>query len=159
MHGPRVSLYGHAPEVQVSRWGFPLITNIFMPDQEMREAYNRALPSDDIANFAQQIGSVAEQLTRLAGSAPNPSDYAKRLVGRLCPTVLPYTLDTEAAFDFVGFNGRELANDVMDVMLTLATNTALGDGVALDRANIKDEFPYFGIHHPTASGTNSASGK
>ena len=29
------SLYGHAPEVQVSRWGVPLLTNIFMPDQDI----------------------------------------------------------------------------------------------------------------------------
>jgi hypothetical protein len=153
-----VSLYGHAPEVQVSRWGFPLITNIFMPDQEMREVYNRALPTDDLANFAGQIGSVAEQLTRLAGSARNPADYAKQLVRRLCPTVLPYTLDTDAAFDFTGFNGRELANDVMDVMLTLATNTALGDGVVPDRARMEDEFPYFGTPYAAAGGTDSASG-
>ena len=30
-----VSLYGHAPEVQVSRWGLPLITNIFMLNMEI----------------------------------------------------------------------------------------------------------------------------
>jgi len=34
-----VSLYGHAPEVQVSRWGLPLVTNIFMPDMDMRESH------------------------------------------------------------------------------------------------------------------------
>jgi len=39
-----VSLYGHAPEVQVSRWGLPLLTNIFMPEMDMREDYNRAVP-------------------------------------------------------------------------------------------------------------------
>ncbi len=73
-------------------------------------------------------------MTGLAGSASSPSDYAHRLVGRLCPTTLPYELDTAAAFDFVGFNGRALADDVMDVILTLATNTALGDGAATERA-------------------------
>ena len=33
-------------------------------------------------------------------------------------------------FDYVGFNGRWPPNDVMDVMLSLMTNTAVGDGVA-----------------------------
>lgn len=32
----------------------------------------------------------------------------------------------------------------MDVMLTLATNTALSDGVAPDRSRIRGDFPYFG---------------
>src|SRR6202034_4331809 len=43
------SLLGHAPEVQVSRWGLPLITHVFMPDEDMHEAYNRATPAADLA--------------------------------------------------------------------------------------------------------------
>ena len=139
-----VSLVGHAPEVQVSRWGLPLITHVFMPDMTMREDYNHSTPADDVPRFSGQIGGIAENLTRLAGSASDPSDYAKRLIARLCPTTLPYELDTAAAFDFAGFNGRALADDVMDVILTLATNTALGDGVAPDRDRVWGEFPYFG---------------
>jgi hypothetical protein len=138
------SLYGHAPEVQVSRWGLPLITNIFMPDLDTREAFNRARPVEDTERFAAQIGGVVEKLTGLAGSTSNPADYATRLIARLCPTTLPYALDTAASFDFVGFNGRSLTDDVMDVILTLATNTALGDGVAPDKGRIRNEFPFFG---------------
>jgi hypothetical protein len=87
-----ISLFGHAPEVQVARWGFPLITNIFIPDQAMREDYNRATPVEDLARFAPQILGVAEKLTRLAGSVTDPAEYALRLVNRLCPSMLPYTL-------------------------------------------------------------------
>ena len=92
-----VSLYGHAPEVQVSRWGLPLITNIFMPDMDMREDYNRAVPADDVARFSGQISSVVEKVTKLAGSATSPADYAKELVARICPTTLPYKIDSDAA--------------------------------------------------------------
>jgi hypothetical protein len=46
------SLHGHAPEVQVSRWGLPLITNIFMPDPAMREDFNRGAPAGDTSRFA-----------------------------------------------------------------------------------------------------------
>ncbi len=53
-------------------------------------------------------------------------------------------LDTPAGFDFAGFNGRELGDDAMDVMLTLATNTPLGDGVTPDIGHTRGEFPYFG---------------
>ena len=144
------SLHGHAPEMQVSRWGLPLITNVFMPDQDMREAYNRSVPAEDHILFSGQIGMVTEKLARLARSAANPADYAKTVVGRLCPTVLPYRLGTPAAFDVAGFNGRALADDAMDVILTLATNTALGDGVAPDQTRILPSFPYFGAPYTAA---------
>ena len=32
----------------------------------------------------------------------------------------------------------------MDVILTLAMNTGLGDGVAPDNGHMRSEFPYFG---------------
>jgi Domain of unknown function (DUF4331) len=138
------SLYGHAPEVQVSRWGLPLITNAFMPDMDMREKFNRAVPADDVSAFGPHIGEVAERLSGLARSAASPSEYGKQVVARLLPAVLPYELGTPAAFDFAGFNGRRLTDDTMDVILTLATNTALGDGVAPDRGRTRTDFPYFG---------------
>jgi hypothetical protein len=42
------------------------------------------------------------------------------------------------------FNGRALGDDVMDVMLTLAANTPIVDGLAPDRGRIRDDFPYYG---------------
>ena len=138
------SLHGHAPEVQVSRWGLPLITHIFMPDPATREDYNKTTPADDADRFAPQIGKVTSHLAELAGSVANPSDYGKQLVARLCPTTLPYELGTPAAFDYIAFHGRGLTDDAMDVMLSLITNTALGDGVAPDRRRTRSEFPYFG---------------
>jgi hypothetical protein len=145
VHGwATASLHGHAPEVQVSRWGLPLITNIFMPDPAMREAFNRAVPAEDISRFSARIADVAAKLTRLAGSATDPAGYGKMLAQKLCPVTLPYELDTPACFTVDRLNGRGLADDVMDVILTLATNTPLSDGVAPDRNRMRDEFPYFG---------------
>jgi Domain of unknown function (DUF4331) len=145
VHGwATASLHGHAPEIQVSRWGLPLITNIFMTDPAMREDFNRAAPIEDLSRFSAQIADVATKLTRLAGSAADPAGYGQTLAQKLCPVTLPYELDTPANFTVDRLNGRGLADDVMDVMLTLATNTPLSDGVAPDRSRMRDEFPYFG---------------
>jgi hypothetical protein len=49
------SLYGHAPEMQVSRWGLPLITHIFLNDpnqQDVKERFNQSMPPDDVASFS-----------------------------------------------------------------------------------------------------------
>jgi hypothetical protein len=121
-----------------------LLTHLFLSHVKVREDDNRSSPVDYLARFSGYIGGLAERLTTLAGSSANPADYAKRLVARLCPMTLSYELDTAAAFDFVGLNGRALTDDAMDVILTLATNTAPGDGVAPDRSRTRGVFPYFG---------------
>jgi hypothetical protein len=144
------SLYGHAPEVQVSRWGLPLITNVFIPDMNMREDFNRTVPADDVSLFGAHISGVAEKLSERAESVEDAAAYGKRLAARLLPAVLPYELGTPAAFDFAGFNGRRLTDDVMDVILTLATNTPLGDGVAPDKRRVRKDFPYFGEPYTAA---------
>jgi len=109
----------------------------FDTDRDLRE---------DVA-FKVQFGALAH-------SAADPSAYATQLLARLCPSVLPYELDTPASFSFAAFNGRGLCDDVMDVILTLVTNTALGDGVAPDMRLMRPDFPYFGEPHATAA--NSA---
>jgi hypothetical protein len=136
-----VSLVGHAPEVQLSRFGLSLLTHLFLSHVKVREDDTRSSSVDYLARFSGYIGGLAERLTTLAGSSANPADYAKRLVARLCPMTLSYELDTAAAFDFVGLNGRALTDDAMDVILTLATNTAPGDGVAPDRSRTRGVFP------------------
>lgn len=144
VHGwATISLSGHAPETQVARWGLPLLTHLFIRDPQMREDFNRTAPSGDNAPFTRRIADVARETTRRAGTAGDPASYAQRLVARLGTLTLPYQLGTAASFDYTGFNGRALADDVMDVMLSLRANTALGDGVAPDPALIHADFPYF----------------
>jgi uncharacterized protein DUF4331 len=144
-----VSLVGHAAEVQVSRWGLPLLTHFYITDADMQEQYNRATPAQDRELFALQISAVVEKMTRQAGSAADPAAYGKLVADRLIPTTLPYELGTWAAFSHAGFNGRGLADDVMDVQLSLMTNTALGDGVPIPaRPRSRAEFPYFCAANP-----------
>jgi hypothetical protein len=150
-----VSLYGHAPEVQVSRWGLPMITHLLLSDPSLHEAasenYNRAVPADEVTLFSKQMRDFVEKVAALAHSAADPSAYASQLLPRLCPGVLPYELDTPASFSFAAINGRSLCDDVMDVILTLVTNTALGDGVAPDTRLMRPDFPYFGEPYATAA--------
>src|SRR5260370_3633753 len=92
--------------------------------------------------FSGYIADYTQKMTSYAGSVMNPEEYGKQMVSRLCPITLPYELGTAAVFDLAGFNGRPLGDDVMDVMLTLASNRPLADGAAPDRNRILTEFPY-----------------
>jgi hypothetical protein len=142
-----ISLFGHAPEVQVSRWGLPMITHLFLNDpnaQEVKEQFNASVPSEDSERFAKWIADFAQKMTTYAGSAADPGEYGKLIAARLCPNTLPYELGTSAAFEVASFNGRALGDDALDVMLTLAANTPLVDGLAPDRGRIRKDFPYYG---------------
>ena len=142
-----ISLFGHAPEVQVSRWGLPMVTHLFLDDpndQTVKDQFNASVPSEDLARFAKPIADVAAKLTTYACSTANPGDYGRLLAARLCPDTLPYELGTSAAFEVARFNGRQLGDDALDVMLTLAANTPLVDGLVPDRARVRKGFPYNG---------------
>jgi hypothetical protein len=142
-----ISLFGHAPEVQVSRWGLPLTTHIFLNNpasQDAKEAFNASVPSEDVDRFSGVIAEFSEKMATYAGSTANPSEYGKHIAGRLCPNTLPYDLGTPAAFTPASFNGRSLGDDAMDVMLTIAASKPISDGVSPDLTRIRKEFPYFG---------------
>jgi len=142
-----VSLCGHAPEVQVSRWGLPLITHAFITDEAVKEEYNRSHPSTDVPRFSQIVADALPPYTRLAGSTDDPTAYAQRVVERLFPITLPYVLDSAASFGFAGFNGRALTDNVENVMLSLQANTPIDQRAAVPSTHVLEEFPYFGAPH------------
>jgi Domain of unknown function (DUF4331) len=143
-----VSLFGHAPETQVSRWGLPLMTNIFILDEEEKEQYNRTEPWQETPRFSCIVAQTVERVTRLAHTADEPAVYAEELTQRLFPTTLPYVLDSNATLDVDHFNGRALTDNVMDVMLSLMTNSPIDNGVRVDRSSTVDTFPYVGAPVP-----------
>ena len=58
-----ISLFGHAPEVQVSRWGLPMVTHLFLNDPndpKAKEQFNASVPSEDLERFAKSIADFAE---------------------------------------------------------------------------------------------------
>jgi hypothetical protein len=78
--------------MQVSRWGLPMITHLFLNDpgnQEVKETFNKSVPSDDIALFSGYIADFTQKMVTYAGSAMNPEEYGKQMVSRLCPTPCP----------------------------------------------------------------------
>ena len=137
-----VSLHGHAPDQQVARWGLPLFTHIFLPDAELRERFNRSTPWDgDTAFLASTIDTVTRYVTA-SGTATDAGAYARRVAEKFGSLALPYALGTAASFDFTGFNGRALNDNVMDVMLTLLVNAPLSTGIRPDPDRFSTDYPY-----------------
>lgn len=148
-----VSLFGHAPEHQVARWGLPLFTHMFLPDPESREQFNRTTPSDEAAPFLAAAATTAGGYAKAAGNTPDPGVYGGRVASLLGSLTLPYRIGSAASFDYTGFNGRALGDNVMDCMLTLLTNSPLGTGIAPDPELFETSFPYLQPMSATSHGS------
>lgn len=142
------SLFGHAPEVQVYRWGLPLFTHLYLSDPatpELADRYHRTVPADDAGLFGAAVAEFASTFSRAAGHTEDPDAYGAAVAGRLIPAILPYEIGSAAEFNERRFNGRPLSTDAFDVMLSLGANTPIADGVAPDVGRIRADFPYCGI--------------
>ena len=143
-----VSLFGHAPEVQVYRWGLPLFTHLLLSDPrapELAARFHQTAPWEDSQLFRTAVTNFVQTFADIGGQISHPADYASTLIPRLVPAVLPYQIGSTAEFCTTRFNGRPLASDAFDVMLTVASGTPISDGVAPDVSRIRTEFPYCGI--------------
>ena len=137
-----VSLCGHAPEQQVARWGLPLLTHIYLAGDDLRERFNKSRPSDDDSVFISSIVSTVSKYAAAAGTTHDPETYGRRVARLFGSLTLPYELGTVASFDYTGFNGRSLRDNVMDNMLSLLTNSPLGTGIGPGPTRVTDRFPY-----------------
>lgn len=145
--------------VQVSRLGWPLVNEVIVPLQD-KDKFNRSNPVDDVANFGAYIldPEVTGLLAAVLGlpCPPTPDDGRLDIVGLLGPNgtapadLLRINITEGQTFDNSGFpNGRTLADDVTDTLLTVACNggIAVGDGVDGNDLAFYDEMPYLATPH------------
>jgi uncharacterized protein DUF4331 len=140
--------------VQVSRLGWPLVNEVIIPLQD-KDKFNRTSPRNDVANFGQYIldPEVPKLLNAVlhASCAPTPAGGRTDIVGLLSPSgtkaadLLRINISqgqTNADSHFP--NGRALADDVTDTLLTVACNNGskIGDGVDANDRPFTTTFPY-----------------
>ena len=141
------SLFGHAPEVQICRWGLPLMTHLYLSDPatpELVDKFHASSPSNDVDSLRPAIASFTARFSGHANPASDSVAYGRQVAERLCPVTLPYELGTLASFDVSSFNGRPMNIDAYDVMLSIGANTPIADGVSPDVSRISESFPYYG---------------
>jgi hypothetical protein len=141
------SLFGHAPEVQICRWGLPLITHLYLSDPatlELVDKFHAGSPADDIASLGLAVAGFTTRFSSHANPKSDAVAYGSKVAVRLCPVMLPYEMGTPATFDVSRFNGRPLNIDAYDVMLSIGANTPIADGVSPDVSRIIGSFPYYG---------------
>jgi hypothetical protein len=151
--------------IQVSRLGWPLVNEVIVPLKD-KDKYNRSEPWNDVSNFGAYIldPEVPKLLNLVlgAGCPATPAGGRTDIVGLLAPNgtkaadLLRINIgygQTNAQSHFP--NGRALADDVTDTLLTVACGkpaaggglTPIGDGVAANDKPFGTTFPYLASPH------------
>jgi hypothetical protein len=88
--------------------------------------------------------SLVAAVTAAAGTVADPHGYGETVARQLYPDVLPYVIGTPATFGFAVRNGRTLADNAPEVMLSLVTGTAVPSGLTSAVASHQraSGFPY-----------------
>jgi hypothetical protein len=130
---------------QINRAGHPMMWPIFWPnDTDFADPANTRHPSQDIAASAKYIGGQVAAVVAASGTAADPEGYGETVAGDLFPDVLSYVVGTPAVYGFAARNGRALADNAPEAMLSLVTNTAVRSGLtpSVAKGQRASDFPY-----------------
>jgi hypothetical protein len=130
---------------QINRAGHPMMWPIFWPkDTDFSNPANTRHPSEDFSAAGKYTANQVAAVVSASGTADDPQGYGQIVARRLFPDVLPYVVGTPATYSFAAFNGRTLADNAPEAMLSLVTNTAVQSGLKPSVAEHlrESKFPY-----------------
>jgi hypothetical protein len=130
---------------QVNRAGHPMMWPIFWPgDTDFSNPANTRTPAQDFAADGEHIAGLIAAMVGATGTSGDPRGYGEAVARELFPDVLPYVVGTPATFGFAARNGRTMADNAPEVMLSLVTGTAVPSGLrpAVASGQRSDAFPY-----------------
>jgi hypothetical protein len=130
---------------QINRAGHPMMWPIFWPDDtKFTHPSNIRHPSQDFAADGKYIGDLIAATVAASGTSDDPLGYGQTVARELFPDVLPYVVGTPATYSFAARNGRTLADNAPEAMLSLVVNTAVPSGLkpAVAKQLRSRDFPY-----------------
>jgi len=130
---------------QVNRGGHPMMWPIFWPnDTDFSNPANTRHPSEDVSAAAKYIGDQIAAVVAASGTSDDPHGYGQAVAADLFPDVLSYVVGTPAVYGFAARNGRTMADNAPEAMLSLVANTAVASGLkpCVTKDQRASDFPY-----------------
>jgi hypothetical protein len=130
---------------QINRAGHPMMWPIFWPDDtHFTDPSNTRHPSEDFAADGAHTADLIAATVAASGTSGDPRGYGETVARELFPDVLSYVIGTPASYGFAGRNGRTLADNAPEAMLSLVTNTAVPSGLkpSVSQQLRSASFPY-----------------
>jgi hypothetical protein len=115
---------------QINRAGHPMMWPIFWPDDtDFSHPANTRHPSADFNDDGKYIGDLVAAVVAASGTSADPQGYGQSVARELFPDVLSYVVGTPATYGFAVRNGRTLADNAPEAMLSLVAGTAVPSGL------------------------------
>jgi hypothetical protein len=130
---------------QVNRAGHPMMWPIFWPgDTNFSNPANTRHPSEDVAAVSKYIAAQIAAVVAACRTCEDPEGYGEAVARDLFPDVLSYVVGTAATYGFAARNGRTLADNAPEAMLSLVTNMAVPSGLkpSVAKQQRDSKFPY-----------------
>jgi len=130
---------------QINRAGHPMMWPIFWPDDtDFSDPANTRHPSADFDDVGKYIGDQVAAVVAATGTSDDPEGYGQTVARELFPDVMSYMVGSPATYGFATRNGRALADNAPEVMLSLVLGTAVPSGLKPSVAkHLRDKnFPY-----------------
>jgi hypothetical protein len=130
---------------QINRAGHPMMWPIFWPDDtDFSNPADTRHPSEDFNAVGKYIGDQISAVVAASGTSDDPQGYGQTVARELFPDVLPYVVGTPATYGFASRNGRTLADNAPEVMLSLVAGTAVPSGLkpSIAKRMRDNKFPY-----------------
>lgn len=130
---------------QINRAGHPMMWPIFWPDDtDFSNPANTRHPSEDFDAVGKYIGDQVAAVVSASGTSDDPQGYGQTVARQLFPDVLPYVVGTPATYGFAVRNGRTLADNAPEFMLSLVAGTAVPSGLrpSVSKHLRNKNFPY-----------------
>ena len=130
---------------QINRGGHPMMWPIFRPDDtHFTNPADTRHPSQDFEAEGRHIAEHIAAVVAANGASGDPQGYGQTVARELFPDVLPYVVGAPATYGFATRNGRPLADNAPEVMLSLVAGTAVPSGLkpSIAKNQRDDKFPY-----------------
>jgi hypothetical protein len=130
---------------QINRAGHPMMWPIFWPDDtDFSDPSNTLHPSEEFNAIGGYIGEQVAAVVSASGTSDDPQGYGQTVARELFPDVLGYVIGTPASYGFAARNGRTLADNAPEAMLSLVTNMAVPSGLkpSISQHLRDSNFPY-----------------
>jgi hypothetical protein len=130
---------------QINRAGHPMMWPIFWPDDtDFSNPANARHPSADFDADGKHIADLVAAVVAASGTSGDPRGYGQTVARDLFPDVLPYAVGTPAVYGFAAWNGRTMADNAPEAMLSLVAGAAVPSGLrpSVSEQQRDENFPY-----------------
>ncbi len=130
---------------QINRAGHPMMWPIFWPgDTDFSDPANTRHPSEDAAAAGAYTAGQIAAVVAASGTADDPQAYGQTVARALFPDVLSYEVGTPAVYGFAARNGRPMADNAPETMMSLVAGTAVPSGLkpSISQHQRDSNFPY-----------------